>query len=122
MQLLLQLTIRRVILWIMILSLAVVALAGSYGTLTQLEMYRHADRADAAAHLSDPRGPRYVEGCAADKAALLTAVPAYPVWDAYRATLSALQGYPAAARERLSALTQQLAADDAPGPSDTVMR
>lgn len=46
MQLLRHLTIRRVVLWIMILSLAVVALAGGYGALTLREMYRHADRAD----------------------------------------------------------------------------
>ncbi|MBP2171639.1 methyl-accepting chemotaxis protein [Erwinia toletana] len=44
MQLLRHLTIRRVVLWIMILSLAVVALAGGYGALTLREMYRHADR------------------------------------------------------------------------------
>nr|WP_255479062.1 hypothetical protein [Pantoea sp. ME81] len=46
MQLLRHFTIRRVVLWMMILSLAVVALAGSYGALTLREMYRHADRAD----------------------------------------------------------------------------
>lgn len=50
MQLLRHFTIRRVVLWMMILSLAVVALAGSYGALTLREMYRHADRADALTH------------------------------------------------------------------------
>ena len=37
MQLLRHFTIRRVVLWMMILSLAVVALAGSYGALTLRE-------------------------------------------------------------------------------------
>ncbi|WP_336748939.1 methyl-accepting chemotaxis protein [Pantoea vagans] len=117
MQLLRHLTIRRVVLWIMILSLAVVALAGAYGTLTLREMYRHADRADALTQqltFLTRAGLVMQDGSAADKAALLNAAPADPAWDAYRATLSASQDYPAAARERLSALTQQLAADDAP--------
>lgn len=47
MQLLRHFTIRRVVLWMKILSVAVVALAVSYGTLTLREMYRHADRVDA---------------------------------------------------------------------------
>ncbi|MEN4798212.1 MULTISPECIES: methyl-accepting chemotaxis protein [Pantoea] len=117
MQLLRHLTVRRVVLWIMILSLAVVALAGGYGALTLREMYRHADRADTLTQqltFLTRAGLVMQDGSTADKTALLTAVPADPSWDAYRATLSAPAGYPAAARERLSALTQQLAADDAP--------
>ncbi len=46
MQLLRHFTIRRVVLWMMILSLAVVALAGSYGAMTLREMYRLADSGD----------------------------------------------------------------------------
>lgn len=117
MHLLRHLTIRRVVLWIMILSLAVVALAGSYGALTLREMYRHADRADALTQqliFLTRAGLVMQDGSTADKTALLTAVPADSAWNTYRAALSTQEGYPAAARERLGALTQQLAADDAP--------
>ena len=117
MQLLRHFTIRRVVLWMMILSLAVVALAGSYGALTLREMYRHADRADALTQqltFLTRAGLVMQDGTAAEKADLLAAVPAEAAWDSYRAALSAPDRYPAAARERLGSLTQQLAADDAP--------
>lgn len=117
MQLLRHLTIRRVVLWIMMLSLAVVALAGSYGALTLREMYRHADRADALTQqliFLTRAGLVMQDGSTADKMALLTAVLADSAWNTYRAALSTPEGYPAAARERLGALIQQLAADDAP--------
>ncbi|MXP60673.1 methyl-accepting chemotaxis protein [Pantoea sp. Taur] len=117
MQLLRHFTIRRVVLWMMILSLAVVALAGSYGALTLREMYRHADRADALTQqltFLTRAGLVMQDGTAAEKAALLNDAPTEAAWDSYRAALSAPDRYPAAARERLGSLTQQLAADDAP--------
>ncbi|PJZ04154.1 transcription factor [Pantoea rodasii] len=117
MQLLRHFTIRRVVLWMMILSLAVVALAGSYGALTLREMYRHADRADALTQqltFLTRAGLVMQDGTAAEKAALLNDAPSDAAWDSYRAALSAPDRYPAAARERLGSLTQQLAADDAP--------
>lgn len=61
MQLLRHFTIRRVVLWMMIFSLAIVALAGGYGTVTLRDMYRHADRADAAADFSDAQRHRDAE-------------------------------------------------------------
>ncbi|MGK9471452.1 hypothetical protein ACSST1_22205 [Pantoea agglomerans] len=117
MQLLRHLTIRRVVIWIMILSLAVVALAGSYGAMTLREMYRHADRADALMQqltFLTRAGLVMQDGTVADKAALLTAVPSVMAWGGYRAALSSPERYPAAARERLENLTLQLAADNAP--------
>jgi methyl-accepting chemotaxis protein len=47
MQLLRHFTIRRVVLWMMLLSLTAVAQAGSYGAMTLREMYRLADSGDA---------------------------------------------------------------------------
>ena len=117
MQLLRHFTIRRVVLWMMILSLAVVALAGSYGALTLREMYRHADRADSLTQqltFLTRAGLVMQDGTVADKAALLTAVPSDAAWNGYREALLSPERYPAAARERLENLTLQLASDDAP--------
>lgn len=117
MQLLRHFTIRRVVIWIMILSLAVVALAGSYGAMTLREMYRHADRADALTQqltFLTRAGLIMQDGIVADKAVMLTAVPSVTAWDGYRAALSSPDRYPAASRERLENLTLQLAADNAP--------
>ncbi len=119
MQLLRHFTIRRVVIWIMILSLAVV-LAGSYGAMTLREMYRHADRTDALTQQLTflTRADLVMQdGTVADKAALLTAVPSVMAWDGYRTALSSPDRYPAAARERLKNLTLQLAADNAPVPA-----
>ncbi|WGK60112.1 methyl-accepting chemotaxis protein [Pantoea sp. SS70] len=117
MQLLRHFTIRRVVLWMMIVSFSVVGLAGANSALTLREMYRHADRADVLTQqltFLTRAGLVMQDGTAADRAALLNAVPAGAAWDGYRAALSAPERYPAAARERLGSLTQQLAADDAP--------
>ncbi|MDF7662962.1 hypothetical protein PUG81_28845 [Erwiniaceae bacterium L1_54_6] len=88
MQLLRHFTIRRVVLWMMILSLAVVALAGIYSALTQQLTFL--TRA----------GLVMQDGTAADKADLLAAVPADAAWDGYRTALSAPDRYPAAERPR----------------------
>ncbi len=117
MQLLKHFTIRRVVLWMMILSFSVVALAGAWSALTLREMYRHADRAGALTQqltFLSRAGLVMQDGTAAEKTALLAAVPAEAAWDSYRAALSAPESYPAAARERLGILTQQLAAADEP--------
>jgi len=117
MQLLRSFTIRRVVLWIMIFSLAVVALSGAVSMLTLREMYRHTDRADALTQqltFLTRAGLVIQDGTAAERAALLNDVPSDAAWDNYRAALSAPDRYPAAVRERLGSLTQQLAADDAP--------
>ena len=117
MQLLRHFTIRRVVLWMMLFSLGVLALAGGYGSLTLREMYRHADRADTLTQqltFLTRAGLVMQDGTLTDKMSLLTAVPSDAAWDGYRAALSAPDRYPGAARERLEALTRQLAAEDAP--------
>ncbi|WP_372773553.1 methyl-accepting chemotaxis protein [Pantoea sp. WEP] len=117
MQLLRHFTIRRVVLWMMIVSFSMVAVAGAWSALTLREMYRHADHADALTRqltFLARAGLVMQGGTAAEKTALLAAVPPEAAWDGYRAALSAPDRYPAAGRERLGSLTQQLAADDAP--------
>ncbi|MGE9553222.1 methyl-accepting chemotaxis protein [Erwinia amylovora] len=117
MQLLRHFTIRSVVLWMMILSLAVVILTGSFSAMTLREMYRHADRIDTLTQqltFLTRAGIVMQDGTAADKMALLTVVPAEAAWDGYRTALSVPDSYPAAARERLGSLTQQLAASNAP--------
>lgn len=122
MQLLKHFTIRRVVLWMMIFSLAIVALAGGYGTVTLRDMYRHADRADALTQqltFLTRSGIVMQSGTAAEKDSLMAAVPDGADWGRFRFALTAGPAeYGPAAGERLAALTQQLAADDAPVMAD----
>lgn len=118
MQLLRHFTIRRVVLWIMIVSLGIVALAGACSTVVLRDIYRHAERSDALTQeltFLTRAGIVMQSGTAAEKGALQAEVPRSEGWDSFRESLTAVPAaYPAAARERLNTLTLQLAQEDSP--------
>lgn len=122
MHLLTHFTIRRVVLWIMIASLAVVAIAGGYSTLTLRDIYRHADRTDMLTQQLTflARSSLVMQsGTEAEKKALMSAAPHDDNWTHFRSALAAGPAeYMPAARERLAALTQQREAEYAPVEAD----
>jgi len=117
MQFLKNFTIRRVVLWILIAVLSLMALATGYGTLVMREINRHADQTNLLAQqlvFLNQAGAVMQQGTLTERAALLPAVPPDAAWDTYRSVLSTgAPGYAAAAQERLSALQQELIIDHA---------
>ncbi|MGK3143544.1 methyl-accepting chemotaxis protein [Pantoea sp. C2G6] len=115
-------TIRRVVLWMMIVSLAVVALAGGFSSQVVRDLFRHTDRNSVLTQqLSFLAHSAIVmqNGNAAEKSALIAATPDGAEWDAFRTALTATPAsYPSAAQARLTALTQQLAQSQAPLMAD----
>lgn len=117
MQLLRHFTIRRVVLWIMIISFIIVALAGGYSSLVLRNMYNHIDQTQKItqqlaflAQASTIKG----NGNQAEIAALQAAVPADAAWDNYRIALTAPQIiYINAVKERLNSLQEQTGRDNA---------
>nr|WP_244557111.1 hypothetical protein [Pantoea deleyi] len=111
-------TIRRVVLWMMIVSVGVIALAGGYSNQVVRDIFRQTERADLLSQqLSVLAQSALVmqSGRPAEKDALIAAMPAGPEWDGLRTTLLAAPAdFPSAAREQLNQLTQQLAQSQAP--------
>lgn len=122
MHLLRHFTIRRVVLWMMLISLGVVACAGGYSALTLRDIYRHADRADELTQqltFLTRSGIVMQSGTAAEKIALISSIPEGTDWDDFRRVLATTPAdYAPAARARLDALTLHLAEDDAPVLAD----
>ncbi len=122
MHLLRHFTIRRVVLWMMLISLGVVACAGGYSALILRDIYRHADRADELTQqltFLTRSGIVMQSGTAAEKIALISSIPEGTDWDGFRRALAAAPAdYAPAARARLDALTLHLAEDDAPVMAD----
>ncbi|WLS78126.1 methyl-accepting chemotaxis protein [Erwinia pyri] len=111
MQLLRNFTIRRVVLWILIAVLSLMALATGYGTLLMREINRHADHTNVLAQqlvFLNHAGAVMQEGSAAEKASLLSDVPTGAAWDNYRNAIGTTAGYATAAQERLTTLQQEL--------------
>jgi methyl-accepting chemotaxis protein len=110
-------TIRRVVLWIMIVSLGVVALAGGYSSQIVRDIYRQADRsAVLTQQLSFLTHSALVMqgGTAADKNALVALTPASADWDSFRAALTTSPSeYATVTRAKLDSVTQQLAQNQA---------
>lgn len=106
-------TIRRVVLWIMIVSLGVVALAGGYSSQIVRDIYRQTDRsAVLTQQLSFLTHSALVmqAGTAADKNALVALTPASADWDSFRAALTTSPSeYATVTRAKLDSVTQQLA-------------
>ncbi|WP_288475067.1 methyl-accepting chemotaxis protein [uncultured Pantoea sp.] len=115
-------TIRRVVLWMMIVSVGVIALAGGYSNQVVRDIFRQTERADLLSQqLSVLAQSALVmqSGRPAEKDALIAAMPAGPEWDGLRTTLLAAPAdFPSAAREQLNQLTQQLAQSQAPLSAD----
>lgn len=113
MHLLRHFTIRRVVLWMMLISLGVVACAGGYSALTLRDIYRHADRADELTQqltFLTRSGIVMQSGTAAEKIALISSIPESTDWDDFRRALATTPAdYAPAARARLDALTLHLA-------------
>ncbi|AMG56771.1 methyl-accepting chemotaxis protein [Pantoea vagans] len=113
-------TIRRVVLWIMIVSLGVVALAGGYSSQIVRDIYRQTDR---SAVLTQQLGFLTHSalvmqgGTAADKNALVALTPASADWDSFRAALTTSSSesseYATVTRAKLDSVTQQLAQNQA---------
>lgn len=110
-------TIRRVVLWIMIVSLGVVALAGGYSSQIVRDIYRQTDRsAVLTQQLSFLTHSALVMqgGTAADKNALVALTPASADWDSFRAALTTSPSeYATVTRAKLDSVTQQLAQSQA---------
>jgi len=110
-------TIRRVVLWIMIISLGVVALAGAFSSRTVRDIYRHTDHAAVLTQqLSFLTHSALVMqgGTAADKNALVALTPASADWDSFRAALTTTPSeYATVTRTRLDSVMQQLAQNQA---------
>jgi len=106
-------TIRRVVLWIMIVSLGVVALAGGYSSQIVRDIYRQTDRsAVLTQQLSFLTHSALVmqAGTAADKNALVALTPVSADWDSFRAALTTSPSeYATVTRAKLDSVTQQLA-------------
>ncbi len=115
-------TIRRVVLWMMIVSLGVVALAGGYSSQVVRDIFRQTDRsADLTQQLSFLAHSAIVmqNGTAADKKALVALTPADAGWDNFRVALTTTPSeYASAARAQLIKVTQQLAQHRAPLKAD----
>jgi methyl-accepting chemotaxis protein len=116
MQFLRNFTIRRVVLWILIAVLSLMALATGYGTLLMREINRHADQTNVLAQqlvFLNHAETVMQEGSASEKASLLSGVPTGAAWDNYRNAIGTSAGYAEAAQERLTALQQELVTDHA---------
>lgn len=115
-------TIRRVVLWMMIVSLGVVALAGGYSSQIVRDIFRHTDRSEALTQqLSFLARSAIVmqSGTPADIKALVALTPADADWDSFRAALTTTPAeYTAVARAQLDKLNQLLAENQAPLKAD----
>lgn len=115
-------TIRRVVLWMMIISLGVVALAGGYSSQVVRDIFRQTDRSAALSQqLSFLAHSAIVmqNGTPADKNALVALTPANADWDNFRAALTTTSSeYASVARAQLDKVTQQLAQNQAPLKDD----
>lgn len=115
-------TIRRVVLWIMIVSLGVIVLAGACSSQIVRDIYRQTDRsAVLTQQLRFLAHSALVmqSGTAADKNALVALTPASADWDNFRAALTTTpSGYATAARAQLDSVTQQLAQQQGPLNAD----
>ena len=115
-------TIRRVVLWMMIISLGVVALAGGYSSQIVRDIFRHTDRSEAfTQQLSFLARSAIVmqSGSPADIKALVAVTPADADWDSFRAALTTTPAeYTAVAHAQLDKLNQQLAENQAPLKAD----
>ena len=111
-------TIRRVVLWILIAAVMIIALAGAYGSFIINEIDHQASRSNSLTQqlVFLNRASLQVQANAtATHADIAAQAPAEADWQRYRTALtSAPQDYPAATQERLTALEQQLSADQAP--------
>ncbi|MCP1204494.1 methyl-accepting chemotaxis protein [Pantoea sp. B550] len=110
-------TIRRVVLWIMIVSLGVVALAGGYSSQIVRDIFRQTDRsAVLTQQLSFLTHSALVMqgGTGADKNGLIALTPASADWDSFRAALTTSPSeYATVTRAKLDSVTQQLAQNQA---------
>jgi len=110
-------TIRRVVLWIMIVSLGVVALAGGYSSQIVRDIYRQTDRSAVLTQQLSflTRSALIMQGgTAADKNALIALTPASADWDSFRAALTTSPSeYATVTRAKLDSVTQQLAQNQA---------
>ncbi|KAA5939454.1 transcription factor [Pantoea sp. Bo_2] len=110
-------TIRRVVLWIMIVSLGVVALAGGYSSQIVRDIYRQTDRSAVLTQQLSflARSALIMQGgTAADKNALVALIPASADWDSVRAALTTSPSeYATVTRAKLDKVTQQLAQNQA---------
>ncbi|MCX8956131.1 methyl-accepting chemotaxis protein [Erwinia psidii] len=117
MQLLRHFTIRRVVLWIMIISFCIVALTEGYSSLVLRNFSLHIIRTEQLAQqLSFIARAEMVKdsGTQAEITALQAQVPAGTDWNNYRAALTAAEPvYKQAVNERLAALQAQIADDNA---------
>ncbi len=115
-------TIRRVVLWMMIISLGVVALAGGYSSHVLRDIYRQTDRtAVLTQQLSflTQSAIAMQSGSAADKSAVMAAMPEGADWERLRTALTTTPAdYASAARAQLNSITQQLAQHQAPLRAD----
>jgi len=105
------------VLWIMIVSLGVVALAGGYSNQIVRDIYRQTDRsAVLTQQLSFLTHSALVMqgGTDADKNALVALTPASADWDSFRAALTTSPSeYATVTRAKLDSVTQQLAQNQA---------
>ena len=110
-------TIRRVVLWIMIVSLGVVALAGGYSSQIVRDIYRQTDRSAVLTQQLSflTRSALIMQGgTAADKNALVALTSASADWDSFRAALTTSPSeYATVTRAKLDSVTQQLAQSQA---------
>lgn len=110
-------TIRRVVLWIMIVSLGVVALAGGYSSQIVRDIYRQTDHSAVLTQQLSflTRSALIMQGgTAADKNALVSLTPASADWDSFRAALTTSPSeYATVTRAKLDSVTQQLAQSQA---------
>lgn len=110
-------TIRRVVLWIMIVSLGVVALAGGYSSQIVRDIYRQTDRSAVLTQQLSflARSALSMQGgTAADKNALVALTPVSADWDSVRAALTTSPSeYATVTRAKLDKVTQQLAQNQA---------
>lgn len=115
-------TIRRVVLWMMIVSLGIVVLAGGYSSQVVRDIFRQTDRsAVLTQQLSFLAHSAIVmqSGTPADKNALVASTPADADWDNVRAALTTTPSeYATVARAQLDKVTQQLARNQASMKAD----
>lgn len=115
-------TIRRVVLWMMTVSLGIVVLAGGYSSQVVRDIFRQTDRsAVLTQQLSFLAHSAIVmqSGTSADKNALVASTPADADWDNVRAALTTTPSeYATVARAQLDKVTQQLARNQAPLKAD----
>jgi len=111
-------TIRRVVLWILIAAVMIIALAGAYGSRIINDIDREASRSNALTQqliFLNRASVQVQTNATVNHADIASQAQAGDEWQRYRTALtSAPQDYPAAAQERLAALEQQLSANAAP--------